>query len=125
MRHIARQPRGEIRGQDTYCSKFSCLALNGPIDQLRTNYSSDPSLPAADIINLLSLYLAYCLVLVSPCLQLLAIPFAAPVSDRCASREMPEDTERSVRLPREGPRRFRTQSDQTCGVEVETWPVIG
>ena len=66
MRHIARQPRGEIRGQDTYCSKFSCLALNGPIDQLRTNYSSDPSLPAADIINLLSLYLAYCLVLVSP-----------------------------------------------------------
>jgi hypothetical protein len=54
MRHIARQPRGEIRGQDTYCSKFSCLALNGPIDQLRTNYSSDPSLPAADIINLLA-----------------------------------------------------------------------
>jgi translocation and assembly module TamB len=30
------------------------LRFNGPIDQLRTNYSSDPSLPAADIINLLA-----------------------------------------------------------------------
>src|ERR1700677_4672889 len=58
-------------------------------------------------------------------LHLLAIPCAAPVSDRCASREMPEDIERSVRLPRGGPRRVRTQSDQTCGVEVETWSLIG
>jgi translocation and assembly module TamB len=30
------------------------LRFNGPMDQLRTNYSSDPSLPAADIINLLA-----------------------------------------------------------------------
>jgi translocation and assembly module TamB len=30
------------------------LRFNGPVDQLRTNYSSDPSLPAADIINLLA-----------------------------------------------------------------------
>ncbi|HEV2274179.1 MAG TPA: translocation/assembly module TamB domain-containing protein [Acidobacteriaceae bacterium] len=30
------------------------LRFNGPIDQLRTNYTSDPSLPAADIINLLA-----------------------------------------------------------------------
>jgi len=30
------------------------LRFNGPTDQLRTNYSSDPSLPEADIINLLA-----------------------------------------------------------------------
>jgi len=30
------------------------MRFNGPVDQLRTNYSSDPSLPAADIINLLA-----------------------------------------------------------------------
>lgn len=30
------------------------LRFNGPMDQLRTNYSSDPSLPSADIINLLA-----------------------------------------------------------------------
>ena len=30
------------------------MRFNGPIDQLRTNYASDPSLPAADIINLLA-----------------------------------------------------------------------
>jgi translocation and assembly module TamB len=30
------------------------MRFDGPIDQLRTNYSSDPSLPAADIINLLA-----------------------------------------------------------------------
>jgi translocation and assembly module TamB len=30
------------------------MRFNGPIDQLRTAYSSDPSLPAADIINLLA-----------------------------------------------------------------------
>jgi len=30
------------------------LRFNGPIDQLRTNYSSDPALPSADIINLLA-----------------------------------------------------------------------
>jgi translocation and assembly module TamB len=30
------------------------MRFNGPIDQLRTNYSSDPALPAADIINLLA-----------------------------------------------------------------------
>lgn len=30
------------------------MRFNGPIDQLRTNYSSDPSLPGADIINLLA-----------------------------------------------------------------------
>jgi translocation and assembly module TamB len=30
------------------------MRFNGPIDQLNTNYSSDPSLPAADIINLLA-----------------------------------------------------------------------
>ncbi|MGC2400558.1 MAG: translocation/assembly module TamB domain-containing protein [Acidobacteriaceae bacterium] len=30
------------------------LRFNGPVDQLRTNYSSDPSLPPADIINLLA-----------------------------------------------------------------------
>jgi translocation and assembly module TamB len=30
------------------------MRFNGPIDQLRTNYSSDPSLPSADIINLLA-----------------------------------------------------------------------
>ena len=30
------------------------MRFSGPIDQLRTNYSSDPSLPAADIINLLA-----------------------------------------------------------------------
>jgi translocation and assembly module TamB len=30
------------------------LRFNGPVDQLRTDYSSDPSLPAADIINLLA-----------------------------------------------------------------------
>ena len=30
------------------------LRFNGPIDQLRTNYSSNPALPSADIINLLA-----------------------------------------------------------------------
>jgi translocation and assembly module TamB len=30
------------------------LRFNGPVTQLRTNYSSDPALPAADIINLLA-----------------------------------------------------------------------
>jgi translocation and assembly module TamB len=30
------------------------MRFNGPISQLRTNYSSDPALPAADIINLLA-----------------------------------------------------------------------
>lgn len=30
------------------------LRFNGPVSQLRTNYSSDPALPAADIINLLA-----------------------------------------------------------------------
>ena len=30
------------------------LRFNGPINQLRTNYSSDPALPSADIINLLA-----------------------------------------------------------------------
>lgn len=30
------------------------MRFNGPINQLRTNYASDPSLPAADIINLLA-----------------------------------------------------------------------
>jgi translocation and assembly module TamB len=30
------------------------MRFSGPIDQLRTNYSSDPALPAADIINLLA-----------------------------------------------------------------------
>lgn len=30
------------------------LRFNGPVDQLRTYYSSDPALPAADIINLLA-----------------------------------------------------------------------
>jgi translocation and assembly module TamB len=30
------------------------LRFNGPIDQLRTQYSSDPALPSADIINLLA-----------------------------------------------------------------------
>jgi len=30
------------------------LRFNGPIEQLRTEYSSDPSLPSADIINLLA-----------------------------------------------------------------------
>lgn len=30
------------------------LRFNGPVDQLRTNYISDPSLPAADIISLLA-----------------------------------------------------------------------
>ncbi len=30
------------------------MRFTGPVDQLRTNYSSDPSLPAADIINLLA-----------------------------------------------------------------------
>jgi translocation and assembly module TamB len=30
------------------------MRFNGPVDQLRTNYSSDPALPAADIINLLA-----------------------------------------------------------------------
>jgi len=30
------------------------LRFNGPVDQLSTNYTSDPSLPAADIINLLA-----------------------------------------------------------------------
>jgi translocation and assembly module TamB len=30
------------------------MRFNGPVDQLRTNYSSDPSLPGADIINLLA-----------------------------------------------------------------------
>ncbi|HZC42682.1 MAG TPA: translocation/assembly module TamB domain-containing protein, partial [Acidobacteriaceae bacterium] len=30
------------------------LRFNGPVDQLRTNYTSDPSLPTADIINLLA-----------------------------------------------------------------------
>jgi translocation and assembly module TamB len=30
------------------------LRFNGPIDQLRTNYNSDPALPSADIINLLA-----------------------------------------------------------------------
>jgi translocation and assembly module TamB len=30
------------------------LRFNGPVDQLRTNYASDPALPAADIINLLA-----------------------------------------------------------------------
>jgi translocation and assembly module TamB len=30
------------------------LRFNGPVNQLRTDYSSDPALPAADIINLLA-----------------------------------------------------------------------
>jgi translocation and assembly module TamB len=30
------------------------MRFNGPINQLRTNYSSDPALPSADIINLLA-----------------------------------------------------------------------
>ena len=30
------------------------MRFNGPVDQLRTQYSSDPSLPSADIINLLA-----------------------------------------------------------------------
>ena len=30
------------------------MRFNGPVDQLRTNYSSNPSLPSADIINLLA-----------------------------------------------------------------------
>jgi translocation and assembly module TamB len=30
------------------------LRFNGPVDQMRTNYSSDPALPSADIINLLA-----------------------------------------------------------------------
>ena len=30
------------------------MRFNGPVDQLRTNYSSDPSLPSADIVNLLA-----------------------------------------------------------------------
>lgn len=30
------------------------LRFNGPVDHLRTNYASDPSLPTADIINLLA-----------------------------------------------------------------------
>jgi translocation and assembly module TamB len=30
------------------------MRFNGPVDQLRTNYSSDPALPSADIINLLA-----------------------------------------------------------------------
>jgi translocation and assembly module TamB len=30
------------------------LRFNGPVDQLRTNYNSDPALPSADIINLLA-----------------------------------------------------------------------
>lgn len=30
------------------------LRFNGPVDQLHTNYSSDPALPSADIINLLA-----------------------------------------------------------------------
>ena len=30
------------------------LRFNGPINELRTNYSSDPALPSADIINLLA-----------------------------------------------------------------------
>ena len=30
------------------------MRFNGPVDQLRTNYTSDPSLPSADIINLLA-----------------------------------------------------------------------
>jgi translocation and assembly module TamB len=30
------------------------MRFNGPIDQLRTQYNSDPALPAADIINLLA-----------------------------------------------------------------------
>jgi translocation and assembly module TamB len=30
------------------------LRFNGPVDHLRTNYTSDPSLPPSDIINLLA-----------------------------------------------------------------------
>ena len=30
------------------------LRFNGPVDQMRTSYNSDPSLPSADIINLLA-----------------------------------------------------------------------
>jgi translocation and assembly module TamB len=30
------------------------LRFNGPVDQLRTSYNSDPALPSADIINLLA-----------------------------------------------------------------------
>jgi translocation and assembly module TamB len=30
------------------------MKFNGPVDQLRTSYSSDPALPSADIINLLA-----------------------------------------------------------------------
>jgi hypothetical protein len=56
---------------------------------------------------------------------LFTIPFAESASGRCASREMPEYTWPSVRPPQVGPRRFRTQPNQTGGVEVETWPAIG
>ena len=51
---------------------------------------------------------------------LLAIPFAESASGRCASREMPEYTWRSGRPPKVGPRRCRTQPNQTGGVEMET-----
>ena len=37
-----------------FSNTTSSCDSTGPIDQLRTNYSSDPSLPAADIINLLA-----------------------------------------------------------------------
>ena len=30
------------------------MRLEGPVDRLRTNYNSDPSLPPSDIINLLA-----------------------------------------------------------------------
>jgi translocation and assembly module TamB len=40
---------------DTTIQEYNIhLRFNGPVDQLRTNYASDPALPAADIINLLA-----------------------------------------------------------------------
>ena len=40
---------------DTTIKEYNIhLRFNGPVDQLRTNYASDPALPAADIINLLA-----------------------------------------------------------------------
>src|SRR5262249_46387806 len=48
------EPVVNIEATTTISDYNISLRLEGPLDRLRTNYSSDPSLPPADIINLIA-----------------------------------------------------------------------
>src|SRR6202000_2719555 len=48
------EPVGNLSLKTTIQQYDVFLRFNGPVDQLRTNYSSNPALPSADIINLLA-----------------------------------------------------------------------